>query len=181
MVMVELVPIGTILAVISSQVMKIALAANDVLFEKESFKVLGNYLLDIERVLKELQLQKLNDSPAARQALESLEADLKKANNLVEKYKNRACFYLLVKCSRGGNRLQNEMQRANFEASQSRLQIVNKLNQGLSNQIYDQEFANNILKEIARAAGVPVEPAEITKELDNFKKEKEEATYQKES
>lgn len=211
-VMAELVPIGTILAVISSQVMKTAQAANDVVFEKESFKVLGNYLLDIEPVLKELQLQKLNDSPAARQALESIEADLKKANDLVEKYKNRARFYLLVKCrsivkevqevtrdigkslaalslvnmevlsgiSEEVNRLQNEMQRANFEASQSRLQIVNKLNQGLSDQIHDQEFANNILKEIARAAGVPVEPAEITKELDNFKKEKEEAAYRKE-
>ncbi|KAL3328963.1 hypothetical protein AABB24_036202 [Solanum stoloniferum] len=210
--MAELVPIGTILAVISSQVMKTAQAANDVVFEKESFKVLGNYLLDIEPVLKELQLQKLNDSPAARQALESIEADLKKANDLVEKYKNRARFYLLVKCrsivkevqevtrdigrslaalslvnmevlsgiSEEVNRLQNEMQRANFEASQSRLQIVNKLNQGLSDQIHDQEFANNILKEIARAAGVPVEPAEITKELDNFKKEKEEAAYRKE-
>ncbi|XP_016456369.1 U-box domain-containing protein 43 [Nicotiana tabacum] len=210
--MAELVPIGTILAVISSQVMKTALAANDVLFEKESFKVLGNYLLDIEPVLKELQLQKLNDSPAARQALESLEADLKKANDLVEKYKNRARFYLLVKCrnivkevqevtrdigkslsalslvnievlsgiSEEVNRLQNEMQRANFEACQSRLQIVNKLNQGLSDQIHDQEFANNILNEIARAAGIPVEPAEIMKELDNFKKEKEEAAYRKE-
>ncbi|PHT85767.1 hypothetical protein T459_07873 [Capsicum annuum] len=210
--MAELVPIGTILSVIINQVMKTALAANDVLFEKESFKVLGNYLLDIEPVLKELQLQKLNDSPAARQALESLEADLKKANSLVEKYKNRARFYLLVKCrsivkevqevtrdigkslaalslvnievlsgiSDEVNRLQNEMQRANFEASQSRLQIINKLNQGLSDQIHDQEFANNILKEIARAAGVPVEPAEITKELDNFKKEKEEAAYRKE-
>ncbi|KAH0640352.1 hypothetical protein KY285_036938 [Solanum tuberosum] len=210
--MAELVPIGTILAVISSQVMKTAQAANDVVFEKESFKVLGNYLLDIEPVLKELQLQKLNDSPAARQALESIEADLKKANDLVEKYKNRARFYLLVKCrsivkevqevtrdigkslaalslvnmevlsgiSEEVNRLQNEMQRANFEASQSRLQIVNKLNQGLSDQIHDQEFANNILKEIARAAGVPVEPAEITKELNNFKKEKEEAAYRKE-
>ncbi|XP_015158346.1 putative U-box domain-containing protein 42 isoform X2 [Solanum tuberosum] len=210
--MAELVPIGTILAVISSQVMKTAQAANDVVFEKESFKVLGNYLLDIEPVLKELQLQKLNESPAARQALESIEADLKKANDLVEKYKNRARFYLLVKCrsivkevqevtrdigkslaalslvnmevlsgiSEEVNRLQNEMQRANFEASQSRLQIVNKLNQGLSDQIHDQEFANNILKEIARAAGVPVEPAEITKELDNFKKEKEEAAYRKE-
>ncbi|KAK4732464.1 hypothetical protein R3W88_025452 [Solanum pinnatisectum] len=210
--MAEVVPIGTILAVISSQVMRTAQAANDVVFEKESFKVLGNYLLDIEPVLKELQLQKLNDSPAARQALESIEADLKKANDLVEKYKNRARFYLLVKCrsivkevqevtrdigkslaalslvnmevlsgiSEEVNRLQNEMQRANFEASQSRLQIVNKLNQGLSDQIHDQEFANNILKEIARAAGVPVEPAEITKELDNFKKEKEEAAYRKE-
>ncbi|CAN4091219.1 unnamed protein product [Withania somnifera] len=210
--MAELVPIGTILALISSQVMKTALAANDVLFEKESFKVLGNYLLEIEPVLRELQLQKLNDSPAARQALEFLESDLKKANNLVETYKNRSRFYLLVKCrsivkevqevtrdigkslaalslvnievlsgiSEEVNRLQNEMQRANFEASQSRLQIVKKLNQGLSDQIHDQEFANNILKEIAMAAGVPVEPAEITKELDNFKKEKEEAAYRKE-
>ncbi|XP_031113853.1 U-box domain-containing protein 43-like isoform X2 [Ipomoea triloba] len=210
--MAEIIPIGTILALLTSQVIKTAQAANDVIFEKESFKSLAKHLLDIEPVLKELQLQKLNDSPAARQALESLENDVKKANNLVEKYKSRARFYLLIKCrhivkevqdvtrdignslaalslanievlsgiSDEVNRLQKEMQRARFEASQSELQIVDRLNQWLTDQTHDQEFANNMLKEIARVVGVSVEPAEITKELDNFKKEKEEAASRKE-
>ncbi|KAL2453405.1 U-box domain-containing protein 43 [Abeliophyllum distichum] len=210
--MAELIPIGTILAVLSNQIIKTAQAANGVVFEKESFKVLEKHLLDIEPVLKELQLQQLNDSPVARQALESLENDVKKANNLVEKYKDRARFYLLVKCrhivkeiqdvtrdigkslaalslvnvevlsgiSDQVNRLQTEMQRAEFEASHSQLQIVDKLYQGLSDQTYDKEFANDMLKEIARAVGVPVEPKEISRELENFKREKEEAANRKE-
>ncbi|GKV48393.1 hypothetical protein SLEP1_g55217 [Rubroshorea leprosula] len=208
----ELIPIGTILAVVTNQVMKTAQAAKDIVIEKDSFKVLSKYLFDIEPVLKELQLKKLNDSQAARHALEALEADVKKANNLVEKYKNRARFYLLVKCrhivhevqevtrdigrslaalsiantellsgiSDEVNRLQDEMQRVEFETSHSQLQIVDKLNQGLRDQKLDQGFANDMLEEIARAVGVPVEPSEISKELASFRKEKEEAANRKE-
>lgn len=54
----ELVPIGTILAVVTNQVMKTAQAAKDIVIEKDSFKVLSKYLFDIEPVLKELQLKK---------------------------------------------------------------------------------------------------------------------------
>lgn len=207
----EFVPIGTILTVLTGQVIKTAQAAKDVVFEKETFKVLSQYLFDIESVLKELQLQKLNDSQVARQALEFLEADVKKANNLVENYKHRSRFYLLVRCrhivkevqavtrdigkslaslslantevlsgiSEHVNRLQSEMQRAEFEASQNRLQIVDKLNQGLTEQKLDQGFANDMLTAIAKAVGVPVEPEEICKELESFKREKEEAANRK--
>lgn len=210
--MAELVPVGTILAVLSNQILKFSQAAKDVVFEKESFKALVEHLLDIEPVLKELQSHQLDDSPAARQALESLETDVKKAHSLVEKYKGRARFYLLLKCrhivkeiqdvtreigdslaalslanvevlsgiSDQVHRLQNEMQRAEFEASQSRLQIVDKLNQGIEDHAFDKEFANNMLMEIARAVGVPVEPSEIGKELASFKREKEEAENRKE-
>lgn len=209
--MAELVPVGTILAVLTNQIIKTATAAKDV-FEKESFKVLSKHLFDIQDVLKELQSQKLNDSPATRKALESIESDVKKANNLVEKYKNHGRFYLLIKCrhivkevqdvtrdigkslaalsvanievlsgmSDQVNRLQNEMQRAELEASHSQQRIVDKLSRALKDQIQDQDFANGMLKEIARAVGVPVEPAEISKELDSFKKEKEEAANRKE-
>ncbi|OMO54718.1 Armadillo [Corchorus capsularis] len=208
----ELIPIGTILAVVTNQVLKTAQAAKDVVIEKDSFKVLSKHLFDIEPVLKELQLRELDDSQAARLALQSLEADVKKANNLVEKYKNRGRFYLLVKCrhivnevqevtrdigrslaslsiantevlsgiSDQVNRLQNEMQRVEFETSHSQLQIVDKLNQGLRDQKRDQGFANDMLQEIARAVGVPVEPSEISKELASFRREKEEAGNRKE-
>ncbi|OMO95612.1 Armadillo [Corchorus olitorius] len=207
----ELIPIGTILAVVTNQVLKTAQAAKDVVIEKDSFKVLSKHLFDIEPVLKELQLRE-DDSQAARLALQSLEADVKKANNLVEKYKNRGRFYLLVKCrhivnevqevtrdigrslaslsvantevlsgiSDQVNRLQNEMQRVEFETSHSQLQIVDKLNQGLRDQKRDQGFANDMLQEIARAVGVPVEPSEISKELASFRREKEEAGNRKE-
>ncbi|WJX17120.1 hypothetical protein P8452_07066 [Trifolium repens] len=212
MVGIELIPIGTILAVLTSQVVKTANAAIDVLVEKESFNVLSKHLLDIAPVLKELQLQELNESQAARVALESLESDVKKASNLVEKYKNRGRFYLLMKCryivkeveqvirdigsslaalslantevlsriSDQVNRLQSEMQRAEFEASQSQLDIVDKLNHGIKEQKLDQAFANDMLEEIARAVGVPVEPSEISKEIASIRWEKEEAANRKE-
>lgn len=208
----ELVPIGTILAVVTNQVIKTAQAAKDIIIEKESFKVLSKHLVDIESVLKELQLKELEDSKAVRLALESLESDVGKANNLVEKYKNRSRFYLLLRCrhivgevqevtrnigrslasvsfastevlsgiSDHVNRLQNEMQRVELEASHSQRQIVDKLNQGLKDQKLDQGFANDMLEEIAKAVGVPVEPSEISKELASFRKEKEEAASRKE-
>ncbi|XP_015940595.1 U-box domain-containing protein 43 [Arachis duranensis] len=212
MVGLEIIPIGTILAVLTNQVLKTAHAAADVLVGKESFKILSKHLFDIEPVLKELQLQELNESQAARAALESLESDVKRANNLVEKYRNRGRFYLLVKCryivgeveqvtrdigkslaalslantevltriSDQVDRLQNEMQRVEFEASRSQLQIVEKLDYALREQKLDQAFANDMLEEIARAVGVPVEPSEISKELASIRKEKEEAASRKE-
>ncbi|XP_058724238.1 U-box domain-containing protein 44-like [Vicia villosa] len=212
MVGLELIPIGTILAVLTSQVVRTASAAKDVLIDKESFNVLSKHLLDIAPVLKELQLQELNESQAARVALESLESDVKQASNLVEKYRNSGRFYLLMKCrsivkeveqvirdigrslaalslantevlsriSDQVNKLQSEMQRAEFEASQSQLDIVDKLNHGIKEQKLDQAFANNMLEEIARAVGVPVEPSEISKEIASIRWEKEEAANRKE-
>ncbi|KAL7610351.1 hypothetical protein Lser_V15G14066 [Lactuca serriola] len=210
--MADILPIGTILAVAINQVIKTAHAANDIVIEKESFKILSSHLFDILRVLKELELQKLNESPLARKALENLETDVKKANTLVEKYKNRGRFYLLIKCrhivkevqdvtrdigkslntlclantevlsgiSDEISRLQNEMQRAEFATCQSHLQILDKLNEGLMNQKLDQGFANDIIEDIAMAVGVVIEPSEIRKELDSFKREKEEAENRKE-
>lgn len=212
MTLVELIPIGTILALLTDQVLETAVAATDVLIEKESFKALSKYLYDIEPVLKQLQLRELNDTQAARQALEFLKNDVKRAQDIVDKYKNRARFYLLVRCrnivreiqdvtrdigrslaalslastevlsdiSERVNRLHGEMQKAEFEASQAQLRIVEKLDQGLRERKSDQSFANNMLEEIARAVGVPVEPSEINEELASLKREKEEAGGRKE-
>ncbi|KAL2323766.1 hypothetical protein Fmac_028145 [Flemingia macrophylla] len=209
---VELIPVGTMLAVLSSHVVKTANAAVDVVIYKESFKVLSKHLLDIAPVLKELQLQELNESQAARVALESLESDIKKANNLVEKYRNRGRFYLLVRCrcivkeveqvtreigrslaalsianaevlsriSDQVQRLQNEMQKVEFEASQSQIQIVDKLNHGISEQKLGQAFANDMLEEIAMAVEVAVEPSEISRELANIRQDSEEAANRQE-
>ncbi|KAF5197325.1 U-box domain-containing protein [Thalictrum thalictroides] len=205
------IPLGTVLSLLINQVVKTALAAKDVLIQRESFRVLSQHLSDIEPVLRELQRRELNDSQAARNALEFLAEDVKVANDLVEKYKNRSRFYLLLKCrhivkeiqdvtrligrslaalplasvevltdvSEQVNRLHNEMQRAQFEASQAQLQIVQKLDQGLKDQKVDQGFANDMLADIAKAVGVAIEPSEISKELASFRQEKEEAAVQK--
>lgn len=208
----ELIPIGTVLAVLTKEVVKTAQAAKEVLYEKESFRVLSKHLLDIEPVLGELQRRELKDSQAARLALESLEANVKKANDLVEKCRASSRFYLLIKCrqivkgvqqvtrnlgqslaslsitnadvltgiSDQVTRIQNEMQRVELEASRSQLQILDQLDQGIKDQKSDQRFANDILEAIARAVGVPVEPSAISKELESFRKEKEEAASRKE-
>ncbi|KAI3945349.1 hypothetical protein MKW92_042264 [Papaver armeniacum] len=212
MSLLELAPIGGVLTILTTQVIRTAEAARDVIVEKESFKALSRYLSDIEPILNELHLHGLNDSDATRQALDYLLRDVKQANDLVEKYKNKSRFYLLIKCrhivkeiqhvtrdigrslsllpfsntevlvdiSAKVNTLQNEMQRAEFEASKAQIQIVEKLHQGLSAQKVDQSFANDMLKEIARVVGVPVEPAVISRELASFKREKEDAAVRKE-
>lgn len=199
----ELIPIGTILSLLAKQVVKTADAAKDVLVEKESFKALSKHLSDIEPVLRELQHRELKDTEAAREALGFLEDDIRKANHLVEKYKNRARFYLLLKCrhivkevqvvtndigksldalsvagvevltgiSEQVTRLHIEMQRAEFETSQSHVRIVQKLDDGLRKQKVDQGFANDILEEIAKAVGVSIKPSEISKEIASFKRE----------
>ncbi|KAI3829117.1 hypothetical protein L1987_03232 [Smallanthus sonchifolius] len=207
--MAEILPIGTILAVAMNQVIKTTHVAKDVVIEKESFRILSAHLFDIVRVLKELELGNLNETPVTRKTLET---DVKKANSLVEKYKNRGRFYLLIKCrhivkevqdvtrdigkslitlclanteilsgiSDEVIRLQNEMQRAEFATCQSQLQILDKLDQGLASRKLENGFANDIIVDIARAVGVTVEPSEIRKELDCFKREKEEAENRKE-
>ncbi|KAI3884015.1 hypothetical protein MKX03_005290 [Papaver bracteatum] len=212
MSLLELAPIGGVLTILTTQVIRTAEAARDVIVEKESFKALSKYLSDIEPILNELHLHRLNDSEATRQALDCLLSDVKKAYELAEKYKNKSRFYLLIKCRRiveevqgvtreigrslsllpfsntevlvdisaKVNTLQNEMQRAEFEASKAQIQIVEKLHQGLAAQKVDQSFANDMLKEIARVVGVPVEPSVISRELASFKREKEDAAVRKE-
>ncbi|XP_058086052.1 U-box domain-containing protein 44-like [Magnolia sinica] len=211
MALVELIPIGTFLALLTDQVIKTVQAARD-LIQEESFKTLSEYLSNIIPVLEELQRRQLKDSNAARQALEYLEEDVKKANHLVEKCKNCSRFYLLLKCrhivkevqdvtrdigrslaalslasteilsdiSDKVNILHNEMQKAEFQASQSQVRIVERLAKGLQEQKSDQNFANDMLEAIAEAVGVPVEPTEINKELESFRREKEEAAERKE-
>ena len=140
----EFIPIGTILTVLVHQVNKTAQAATDVVFEKESFKVLSKHLFDIEPVLKELQL-KLNDSQATRQALEFLEADVKKANNLVEKYnKNRSRIYLLIKC----RHIVKEVQDVTRDIGRS-LSVLSLANPDVLSRISEQ--VNRLQNEMQRA------------------------------
>ncbi|KAH9288688.1 hypothetical protein KI387_032805, partial [Taxus chinensis] len=208
----ELVPIGTLLAIVTTQVLETAVAAQDVLIDKESFKVLSKYLSDIQPVLAELRMRELKDTEAARQALESLSEDVKAAKILVDLCMTKPKFWLLINCRtivkqaqqvtrdigkslallslastevsadirNNVNRLQGEMQSAEFEASQSQLRVIDKLELGLREHKTDQGFANDLIREIARAVGVPVEPSEINKELESFRREKEDAAARKE-
>lgn len=208
----ELVPIGAFLSLLVDQVILTANAINDVLIEKECFKTLSKYLLDIAPIFAELQHHELNDTPIVRRTLEFLKDDCDKAEGLVQKYKNRGRFYSFLFCRRIANeiqeatraigkslamlplaktevlyeisdkvnRLQAEMQKAEYVASQSSLMILEKLNKGITEQIHDQNFRNSMLEQIALSVGVSIEPLEIRKELDSLRMEREEAAARKE-
>lgn len=53
---------------------------------------------DIQPVLSELAKRNMSDSPAAWQALESLQGDVKRASVLVDLCKKRSRIYLLLNC-----------------------------------------------------------------------------------
>ncbi|KAG5020284.1 hypothetical protein JHK87_016139 [Glycine soja] len=101
-------------------------------------------------------------------------------------FTNRGRFNLLMRCTytikevEQYSRLQNEMQMIEFGASQSQLVIIDKLNHGIREKKLDQAFANDMLEEIARAVGVPIEPSEISKALASIRQEREEAATRKE-
>jgi hypothetical protein len=78
------------------------------------------------------------------------------------------------------NRLTEQMMNAQFQACQSKLVIINRIEQGLREHRTDQGFANDLLLDIARAVGIPVDASEISKELASFKREKDEAALRKE-
>ncbi|KAL4200080.1 hypothetical protein AMTRI_Chr03g147910 [Amborella trichopoda] len=88
---------------------------------------------------------------------------------------------ILADMSEKVNQLHHEMQKAEFKSSNSQLKIIDKLNQGILEHKTDQGFANDLVEEIARAVGVPIEPSEISREIASFKQEREEAALRKES
>ncbi|PKU68123.1 U-box domain-containing protein 13 [Dendrobium catenatum] len=208
----ELVPIGTFLSLLIEQVILTAKAIDNVLIEKECFKTLSKYLLDIVPILEELQRHELNDTPTVRHTLEFLKENCDNAENLVLKYKDSGRFYSFLFCRRIANeiqeatraigkslamlplaktevlyeisdmvnKLQAEMQKAEYVASQSSLMILEKLNKGIKEQKHDQNFRNSMLEQIALSVGVSIVPAEIRKELDSLRMEREEAAARKE-
>lgn len=208
----ELIPITTLLQVLTTEILETAVAAQDVLMEKETFKLLGAYFKDIQPVLSELRLRNLGESQAARQALDSLQEDIRKAKSLVEMCTKKSRFYQLVHCRSivkeaqqvirdvgkslallslastevsvdirdNVEKLRTQMLRTEFQASEQKLEVLNKIELGITQNRTDQGFVNDLINEIARAVGVPVQDSEIRKELSNLKREKEEAAVRKE-
>ncbi|GER26463.1 ATP-dependent protease ATPase subunit HslU [Striga asiatica] len=157
-------------------IINIAAAANDVLLEPESFGLFSKHLLEIDIILTELQSCHLSDSPIARLAFESLKFDVKKVDAIIDKQVQKLGALLppplvwfetsatkseslsklsplsALRPSRESpaaiKRLQDEMHRAQHEVSCSRVEIVDKLKQGLT---IDLDFTNDMLKKIARA------------------------------
>lgn len=95
---VVLAPISEVLARLLVQAAKTVLAAKDVLIERESFTELSRYLERLRPILGELSEKSVQDTPAMRTALESIEQQLQMAKQLMANCSGKSRFYLLMQC-----------------------------------------------------------------------------------
>lgn len=213
MIGLELIPISTLLTLLTGEILETAFAAHDVLMEKETFKSLSSYFCSITPVLEELTRREIKDAIATQRALESLQRDVRKAKSLVDLCKKKSRFYQLMHCRyivktaqevtrdvgnslallslantevsmdirNNVERLKDQMIHVEYQASQQKLEIVEKIEMGIKEHKTDQAFLNELIREIACAVGVPVEESsEMRTLLENLKREKEEAAAEKE-
>ncbi|KAJ7535631.1 hypothetical protein O6H91_12G041200 [Diphasiastrum complanatum] len=208
---VVLAPVSEVLARILVLITETVLAAKDVLIEKESFTELANYLQKIRPILAELQDRNVRDTSSMRLALESLDREMKTAQELIKTCSTKSRIYLLINCRIFVKQVQDvtreigrclsllpmasmnisaetrdtteklleDMQNAQFVAAVTEEAIVQKIETGIKERQVDSNFANELLMQIARAVGVPVDPSSLRQELEKFKKEKEEAELRK--
>ncbi|EFJ37231.1 hypothetical protein SELMODRAFT_77081 [Selaginella moellendorffii] len=206
-----LAPISEVLARLVVQVTDTAMAAKDVLIERESFSELGSYLEKILPVLRELHDKNVRDTPPMRVSLESLEREMKKAQELIQLCGSKSRIYLLLHCRTLVKQVQDitheigrclsliplasmnisvdsrevtskllvDMQSAQFRAAAADEELVEKIELGIRDQRTDSAFANDLLLQIARSVGVPQNTLALAQELEEFKKEKEEAELRK--
>ena len=76
--------------------MEILEAARHVLIEKENFGCLSACLGNIHLILQEIQADGIEDPDTFRSAMECLENEVKNAKDLMETYKIKSRFYLLI-------------------------------------------------------------------------------------
>eukprot|EP00249_Psilotum_nudum_P015709 c25481_g2_i1 orf=2-355(-) len=93
-----LAPVSEVLSRILVQITQTALAAKDVLIEKESFTELSTYLEKITPILKELKARNVRDTPPMRVAMDSIEREIKIAMELIVTCSTKSRFYLLYNC-----------------------------------------------------------------------------------
>lgn len=209
---IELIPISTLLTLLTTQILETAVAAHDVLVEKETFRLLTAFFMDIQPVLSELVKRNMSDSPAARQSLESLQGDVKRARVLVDLCKKKSRIYLLLHCRsivkeaeqisrdvakslallslastevavdirNNVDKLRQQMLNVEFQASEQKLRIVEKIETDLRQRRSDQDAMNDLIRDIAGAVGLPSEDAEMKNVLQSLQMEIEEASANKE-
>ncbi|KAI5082188.1 hypothetical protein GOP47_0001931 [Adiantum capillus-veneris] len=207
----ELIPISTLLTLLTTQIIETAVAAHDVLVEKETLRLLTNFFMDIQPLLSELTKRNLRDSPAARQALESLQNDVKRARGLVDLCTLRSRIYLLLHCRSiikeaeqiscdaakslallslaisevaedvrdNVDKLRLRMLDVEFQTSERKLRIVEKIETDLRQRRSDEVAMNNLIMDIAAAVGLPSGDAERKKVLESLQMEVEEASANK--
>lgn len=69
------------------------------------------------------------------------------------------------------NQLVSSMQNADFRAALAEEEILDKIESGIQERNFDRIFANDLLLQIAKAAGVSTDRSALKKEFDDFKTE----------
>ncbi|XWS76839.1 hypothetical protein CRYUN_Cryun01aG0212100 [Craigia yunnanensis] len=94
------VPASEILSQTVEAILETVVAANDVLFKKDSFKELATYLERIVPVLKELNRKYISNSESLNNAIQILNREIKAAKQLTLECSTKSKVYLLMN-SRG--------------------------------------------------------------------------------
>ncbi|EOX95635.1 Spotted leaf protein, putative isoform 2 [Theobroma cacao] len=94
------VPASEILSQTVEAILETVVAANDVLFKKDSFKELATYLERIVPVLKELNRKYISNSESLNSAIQILNREIKAAKQLTLECSTKSKVYLLMN-SRG--------------------------------------------------------------------------------
>lgn len=89
-----------------------------------------------------------------------------------------ATLDLAVETQETMTKLSGDMRKAQFKPAIAEKAIIYEINEGIRNRQTNSEFANDLLLQIARAAGVATDPTSLKDELEILKREKEDTRAQ---
>ncbi|KAB1219692.1 U-box domain-containing protein 43 [Morella rubra] len=101
------IPASEVLSQTVEAILEIVLAANNVLFKKDSFKELAAYLERVVPLLKELSRKNVGDFGSINNAVEILNREIRAAKQLTLECSKRNKVYLLMNCRAVVKRLEN--------------------------------------------------------------------------
>lgn len=105
----SLAPASEALSQTMEYIVDVIVASNDVLVEKESFKVLTTYLERIVPVIKELSRKEISNSQSLLAAIEILNREVNNAKRLTRECSKRSKVYLLMNCRKIVKSLESSM------------------------------------------------------------------------
>lgn len=207
----QLLPVGVLIGTLSDHLIKTAIAAHDILNEK-SFNVLAKYLLSIRTLLLQLDAREIDGNSAVIRGLQSLKDEVLKAENLVNKYKERSRISNLLNCRKTSEEIQqalrdigntlsffdlytveingdvknqlllleSQMVHAVVRASDDMLRVSEMLTMESKRGRANRARALELLEIIAFSHNVAQSPSYITRELQRFESDIEEAERRKE-
>ncbi|KAF7851168.1 hypothetical protein BT93_L4393 [Corymbia citriodora subsp. variegata] len=105
----SLAPASEALSQTLEYIVDVLVASNDVLIEKESFKVLTTYLERIVPVMKELSRKEISNSQSLQATIEIVNREVSNAKRLTRECSKRSKVYLLMNCRKIVKSLENSI------------------------------------------------------------------------